>query len=163
MPWGHNFAINIALEHLTWKQQFVVLDDVLSGYLATPTSPINNTIQNINGFWNASTLSCKTCLRFQNKHSCTWTYINRAMKRIRRHWAIPQKRDAHLALQIEVAFYHDVEICMGVVSNVLVQLLSFSMTVSSLSPLLFREDEQAHVCSISISCWCEKHWALRGT
>lgn len=38
MPWGHNFAINIALEYLTWKQ-VCKPDDVLSGCSAMTHIP----------------------------------------------------------------------------------------------------------------------------
>jgi len=123
-----------------------------------PASPINN---NPKHQWllKCRYSSCKARVwDFKNKHSSTWTYINRAMKRTPRHWEIPKRRCPSLALQTGGGVLsHEVEICMGVVSNVRVQLLSFLPWQCRACHCLSGKTQQAHVCSVSISCWCEKH------
>ena len=123
-----------------------------------PTSLINN---NPKHQWlrKCQYSSCKKCVcDFKNKHSCTWTYINRVMKRIPRHWVIPKQRCPSLALQTGGgALSHEVEICMGVVSNVLLQLLSFLPWECGACHCLSGKTQQAPVSSISMSFWFEKH------
>lgn len=117
MPRGHNFAINTALEDLTWKQ-VCQPDNAYVRLFGNHPHPSYAITQNINDFWT----SCKMCAwDFKNKHSHTCTYINKAIKRIARHGDVP-----FVAFQIggEV-FSHAMESCATVVSNLLGQSASF--------------------------------------
>lgn len=157
MPWGHNFAINIALEYHTWKQ-VCKLDDVYVRLFSNDPHPKYTITQNISDFWNTSTLPVKRVWDFKNKHSRTRTDINNAIKNKTQALGDTKAKMPFLALEIRGGvFNHEMKSRVSVVSHLLVQLVSFLLWQCWACDCVLGKTGASWWFSISRSCWFEKH------